>query len=88
LRTTTAMASRCSRSCGSTECRSSTSTFLTRQRHLVGKPYIVDDGEMIGDSDTIIAHVIAKNDLKLDGALTAGQRDMNVLITRMLDDLY
>jgi hypothetical protein len=51
-------------------------------------PYIVDDGETIGDSDTIIAHVIAKNRLKIDAALTAGQRDMSLLITRMLDDLY
>ena len=51
-------------------------------------PYIVDDGETIGDSDTIIAHVIAKNRLKIDAALTARQRDMNHLITRMLDDLY
>jgi hypothetical protein len=51
-------------------------------------PYIVDDGETIGDSDTIIAHVIAKNRLKIDAALTAGQRDMSLLLTRMLDDLY
>jgi Glutathione S-transferase N-terminal domain len=51
-------------------------------------PYIVDDGETIGDSDTIITHVIAKNRLKIDAALTVGQRDMSLLITRMLDDLY
>jgi glutathione S-transferase len=51
-------------------------------------PYIVDDGETIGDSDTIIAHVIAKNRLKIDAALTAWQRDMSLLITRMLDHLY
>ena len=51
-------------------------------------PYVVDDGETIGDSDTIIAHVIAKNRLKMDAALTAGQRDISHLITRMLDDLY
>jgi hypothetical protein len=51
-------------------------------------PYIVDDGVTIGDSDTIIAHVIAKNRLKIDAALTARQRDMSLLITRMLDDLY
>jgi glutathione S-transferase len=41
-------------------------------------PYIVDDGETIGDSDTIIAHVIAKHRLTIDASL----------ITRMLDDLY
>jgi glutathione S-transferase len=51
-------------------------------------PYIVDDGETIGDSDTIIAHLIAKYRLTMDAALTATQRDMSFLITRMLDDLY
>ena len=29
-------------------------------------PYIVDDGETIGDSDTIIAHLIAKYRLTID----------------------
>ncbi len=51
-------------------------------------PYIVDDDETIGDSDTIIAHVIAKHRLRIDAGLTAAQRDMSHLITRMLDDLY
>ena len=51
-------------------------------------PYIVDDEEMIGDSDAIIAHLIGKNRLEIDATLTAGQRDMSLLITRMLDDLY
>jgi glutathione S-transferase len=51
-------------------------------------PYIVDDGETIGDSETIIAHVIAKYHLSIDAALTAAQRDTNLLVTRMLDDLY
>ena len=51
-------------------------------------PYIVDDGEAIGDSDTIIAHLIGKYRLALDGELTAAQRDMSHLIERMLDDLY
>src|SRR5262249_13661165 len=51
-------------------------------------PFVVDDGETIGDSDTIIAHVIAKYGLKIDATLTAGQRNMSHLITRMLDDLY
>jgi len=51
-------------------------------------PYIVDDGEAIGDSDTIIAHLIGKYRLALDGALTVAQRDMSHLIGRMLDDLY
>jgi glutathione S-transferase len=51
-------------------------------------PYIIDDGEAIGDSDTIIAHLIGKYRLALDSELTAAQRDMSHLIERMLDDLY
>ncbi len=51
-------------------------------------PYIVDDGETIGDSDTIIAFLTQKYGLTLDQGLTTQQRDMNLLITRMLDDLY
>src|SRR5262244_509353 len=51
-------------------------------------PYIVDDGETIGDSDTIIAHLIAKYRLTIDTKLNGAQRDTDHLITRMLDDLY
>lgn len=51
-------------------------------------PYIVDDGETIGDSDTIIAHAIRKYRLTIDDGLTSAQRDTDLLITRMLDDLY
>jgi glutathione S-transferase len=51
-------------------------------------PYIVDGDETIGDSERIIAHLIRKNCLTIDAALTSGQRDTNLLITRMLDDLY
>src|SRR6266705_4346827 len=51
-------------------------------------PYIVDDGETIGDSDTIIAHATRKFRLKIDDGLTAAQRDTGHLITRMLDALY
>jgi glutathione S-transferase len=51
-------------------------------------PYIVDDGEAIGDSDTIIAHLIRKYRLTIDDKLTVPQRDTSHLITRMLDDLY
>jgi Glutathione S-transferase N-terminal domain len=51
-------------------------------------PYIVDDAEEIGDSDTIIAHLIAKYRLSIDDGLTPRQRDTNHLILRMLDDLY
>jgi glutathione S-transferase len=51
-------------------------------------PYIVDDGEAIGDSDTIIAHLISKYRLAIDTALGARERRLNLLVTRMLDDLY
>ena len=51
-------------------------------------PYIVDDGETIGDSEAIIAHVIAKYRLAIDAGLTPAQRDTDLLVTRMLDDLY
>jgi glutathione S-transferase len=33
-------------------------------------PYIVDDGEHVGDSDTIIAHLAGKYRLPIDSALT------------------
>lgn len=51
-------------------------------------PYIVDDGEAIGDSGTIIAHLIHKYRLDIDAGLTTQQRDTSFLITRLLDDLY
>jgi len=51
-------------------------------------PYIIDDGETIGDSDAIIAHAIHKYRLTIDDGLTSAQRDTDLLITRMLDDLY
>src|SRR5262245_106648 len=51
-------------------------------------PYIVDDGETVGDSETILAFLIRKYGLTIDSGLTPAQRDMNVLITRTLDDLY
>lgn len=51
-------------------------------------PYIVDDGETLGDSQAIIAHFVGKYRLTIDAALTAAQRDTDLLVTRMLDDLY
>ena len=51
-------------------------------------PYIDDDGEIIGDSDRIIAHLIQRNRLTIDSALTPPQRDIDLLVSRMLDDLY
>ena len=51
-------------------------------------PYVVDDGETIGDSEIIIAHLKRKYRLTIDAALTARQHDSDLLVTRMLDDLY
>jgi glutathione S-transferase len=51
-------------------------------------PYIDDDGEIVGDSETILAHLIAKYSLTIDAALDARQRNLSLLVTRMLDDLY
>jgi glutathione S-transferase len=51
-------------------------------------PYIVNDGDTVGDSETIIAYLIRKHGLTIDAALTRAQRNTNLLLTRMLDDLY
>ncbi len=51
-------------------------------------PYIVDDGETIGDSGSIIAHVKRKYRLAIDDGLTTAQHDTDLLVTRLLDDLY
>jgi glutathione S-transferase len=51
-------------------------------------PYIVDDDEIIGDSETIIAHLITKYRLTIDAALGSHERRLNLLATRLLDDLY
>jgi len=51
-------------------------------------PYIVDGDDIVGDSETILAYVTQKYRLTIDAALTPAQRTMNLLITRMLDDLY
>src|SRR5262245_50698097 len=51
-------------------------------------PYIVDEGEEIGDSDAIIAHLIEKYRLGIDDRLGPTQRDTDHMVLRMLDDLY
>jgi glutathione S-transferase len=51
-------------------------------------PYIVDDGEAVGDSDTIIAHVIRKYRVTLHDGLSRAQRDVSHMVMRTLDDLY
>jgi glutathione S-transferase len=51
-------------------------------------PYVVDGDDTIGDSETILTYVTQKYRLTIDAALTPTQRTTNLLITRMLDDLY
>ena len=51
-------------------------------------PYLVDGDETIGDSDAIIAHLIARYGLTTDDGLTAGKRNTGLLVGRLLDDLY
>jgi glutathione S-transferase len=51
-------------------------------------PYIVDADDTVGDSEAILTFVTEKYRLTIDAALTSAQRTANLLITRMLDDLY
>jgi glutathione S-transferase len=51
-------------------------------------PYIVDDDDTVGDSEAILTFVTQKYRLTIDAALTSAQHTANLLITRMLDDLY
>jgi glutathione S-transferase len=51
-------------------------------------PYIVDGDDTVGDSESILAHVTKKYRLAIDAALTPAQVTSNLLVTRMLDDLY
>lgn len=51
-------------------------------------PYIVDGDDTVGDSESILAYAAKKYRLAIDAALTPAQRTTNLLVTRMLDDLY
>jgi glutathione S-transferase len=51
-------------------------------------PYIVDGSDTVGDSEAILGYVTQKYRLTIDAALSPAQRTTNLLITRMLDDLY
>jgi glutathione S-transferase len=51
-------------------------------------PYIVDGNDTVGDSEAIVGFVTQKYRLTIDAALNPLQRTTNLLITRMLDDLY
>jgi glutathione S-transferase len=51
-------------------------------------PFLVDGTETIGDSDAIISHLITRYALPIDDGLTTSQRSTDLLVRRMLDDLY
>jgi glutathione S-transferase len=51
-------------------------------------PYLLDGDQKIGDSDSIIAHLIRRCALAIDDRLTIAQRDTHLLVRRTLDDLY
>jgi glutathione S-transferase len=51
-------------------------------------PYMRDGDAVIGDSDAIVARLTARFGLTIDAALSAAQRDTDVMIRRTLDDLY
>jgi glutathione S-transferase len=51
-------------------------------------PYITDDDETVGDSETIIAYLIGRYRLAIDEGLGARERNLSLLVTRLLDDLY
>lgn len=51
-------------------------------------PYLVDGDQTIGDSDTIVTHLIRRYELAIDAELTTAQRATHLLVRRALDDLY
>jgi glutathione S-transferase len=51
-------------------------------------PYLSDDAENIGDSDTIVAHLIRTRGLTIDNEITRRQHTLGLLLRRTLDDLY
>ena len=51
-------------------------------------PYIDDDGEIVGDSDTIIAHLTRRHGLAVDAGLGEAERALDLLVSRTLDNLY
>ena len=51
-------------------------------------PYLLDGDTTIGDSDEIISYLTSRNTVTIDRAHTLDQRDTDLLVRRMLDDLY
>ncbi|GJG94653.1 glutathione S-transferase family protein [Cupriavidus pauculus] len=51
-------------------------------------PYLVDGKQAVGDSDAIMAYLTERYGVTLDRHLSAGQRNLDFLVRRTLDDLY
>ena len=51
-------------------------------------PYLVDGDDAIGDSDAIMAYLTDRYGLSLDQRLSPGQKNLDTLVRRTLDDLY
>jgi glutathione S-transferase len=51
-------------------------------------PFLDDDGMRIGDSDAIVEHLRGHHGVTLDAALDRDQRRLNLMVNRLLDDLY
>jgi glutathione S-transferase len=51
-------------------------------------PYIVDGNDTVGDSEAILSFVTQRYRLTIDAGLNPVQRTANILINRLLDDLY
>ncbi|HHF7348425.1 TPA: glutathione S-transferase family protein [Legionella feeleii] len=49
-------------------------------------PYILDDGEMITDSNRIIQHLTKKYKITFDSNLSPTQKNLQFLVTRLLDN--
>ena len=51
-------------------------------------PYIEEDGQIVGDSDAIVAHLTRRHGLEIDANLSPEQRRLDVMLRRLMDDLY
>lgn len=51
-------------------------------------PYLTDGDHAVGDSDSIIAYLTSRYDIRLDEHLSPEQKTTSLLVRRTLDDLY